>query len=85
MTNIVEQHPSVVSKKYILNTNDRCDRCQAQAFIKVEGKLGFLYFCGHDYNNIIKTDSGYANLMGFARNIVDEREKLIKDKTIGGV
>jgi hypothetical protein len=78
MTNIVQEHPSVVSRQYVLNANDRCDKCQVQAFIKVEGQFGSLYFCGHDYNKIIQTQTGYASLMGFARNVIDEREKLIK-------
>jgi hypothetical protein len=64
------------SKQWILNALDRCDLCQSQAFIKAEGKNGSLYFCGHHYNKIIKTSSGYADLMKFAFNVIDEREKL---------
>jgi hypothetical protein len=64
MTNIVQEHPSVVSKKYILDANDRCDKCQAQALIRVKGLSGQLTFLVE---------------------ILDEREKLIKDKPVGGI
>lgn len=77
MTSVVKDHPSFTnSTNWKINALDRCDLCQSQAYIKVEGKNGSLYFCGHHYNKIIKSSSGYANLMGFAHNIVDEREKL---------
>ena len=76
MTNIVQEHPSFTEKNWKINNLDRCDLCQSQAFIKAEGQVGSLYFCGHHYNKIIKTSSGYANLMKFAFNIIDEREKL---------
>ena len=37
-------------KERILNLQDRCDRCNAQAFILAKGINGILYFCGHHYN-----------------------------------
>ena len=86
MTNIVQEHPSVMKKNnWKLNTFDVCDKCSSQALVQVLGKIGSLYFCGHHYNEIMKNSSGYANLMGFAQNIIDEREKLIKNKAIGGI
>jgi hypothetical protein len=63
-------------KTWKLGPLDRCDKCQAEALIKVVGTNGELLFCGHDYNKIISTSSGYANLMTFAFNVIDEREKL---------
>ena len=77
MNNVAQDHPSVTSKVYKLNANDRCDKCQAQAFIKVEGKSGALYFCGHHYNKITNNSTGYANLMTFAFNVIDERDKMV--------
>jgi len=85
MTNIVEDHPSVVSKKYILNAHDRCDQCQAQALIKVKGLSGELTFCSHHYENIMNNPESHIKMMAFLVEILDEREKLIKDKPIGGV
>jgi sulfur transfer protein SufE len=77
MNSTMESHPSITEKKlWQLNALDRCDSCQSQAFIKAEGKNGCLYFCGHHYNKIVNNPSGYANLMAFAFNIIDEREKL---------
>ena len=76
MTNIVQDHPSVVSKEYILNANDRCDKCQAQALVKVNGLTGDLMFCGHHYNKIIDNPEGYAKIMSFMLTIIDERNKL---------
>jgi hypothetical protein len=76
MTNIVQEHPSFTEKIWKISGLDRCDLCSSQAFIKAEGKNGSLYFCGHHYNKVISKPSGYANLMLFAHNIIDEREKL---------
>jgi len=66
----------VLPQKWKLTALDRCDKCGTQALIKVIGVKNELLFCGHDYNKIISTSSGYANLMTFASNIIDEREKL---------
>lgn len=34
-----------------LTSADRCDKCVAQAYIRVSHTEGFdLYFCGHHYN-----------------------------------
>jgi hypothetical protein len=85
MTNIVQEHPSVVSKEYILNAHDRCDQCQAQALIKVKGLSGELTFCSHHYEKIMNNTESYKKMMAFLVEILDEREKLIKDKPIGGV
>ena len=85
MTNIVQDHPSVVSKKYILNANDRCDKCQAQALIRVKGLSGQLTFCNHHYESIMNNPESHNKMMAFLVEILDEREKLIKDKPVGGV
>ena len=85
MTNIVEDHPSVVSKKYILNASDRCDKCEAQALVRVKGLSGQLTFCNHHYENIMNNSESHNKMMSFLVEILDEREKLIKNKTIGGI
>jgi hypothetical protein len=85
MANIVEDHPSVVSKKYILNANDRCDKCEAQALVRVKGLSGQLTFCNHHYEKIMNNPDSYNKMMAFLVEILDERDKLIKDKTVGGI
>lgn len=57
-------------KNYILTAQDRCDRCAAQAYVKVTGVTGSLYFCAHDY---AKHEDAVKN---FAFEIVDERDRL---------
>jgi len=85
MTNIVEDHPSVVSKKYTLNANDRCDKCEAQALVKVKGLSGQLTFCNHHYEKIMNNPESHKKMMAFLIEILDEREKLIKNKPAGGI
>ena len=85
MTNIVEDHPSVVSKKYILNASDRCDKCEAQALVRVKGLSGQLTFCNHHYEKIMNNPESHKKMMAFLIEILDEREKLIKNKPAGGI
>ena len=85
MTSAVKDHPSVVSKTYTLTINDRCDRCQAQALVKVKGVSGELLFCSHHYNKIMNNPKGYEKMMSFIVEVIDEREKLEKNKPIGAV
>ena len=59
MTSIVQEHPSVVSKKYTLSANDRCDKCQAQALVNVKGVSGELMFCSHHYDKIMNKPESY--------------------------
>jgi len=83
MTSIVQEHPSVVSKKYILSANDRCDKCQAQALIKVKGISGELMFCGHHYEKIMNDPKSHEKMMTFMLEVLDEREKLVENRAIG--
>ena len=85
MTNIVQEHPSVVSKKYILNSNDRCDRCSTQALVRVKGVKGELTFCNHHYEKIMNNPLSYKKMMQFGVEFLDERAQLIKDKPTGGI
>ena len=76
MSQILEEHPSVFSKPYLLNANDRCDSCAAQAYVKVIGKAGELLFCNHHYNKIMDNAVGYEKMMKFMVEVIDERDKL---------
>ncbi len=64
------------TKEWVLGPQDRCDKCGAQAYVKVTGVSGDLLFCGHDYNTIVNDTVGYEKMMSFMFEIVDERNKL---------
>jgi hypothetical protein len=70
-------------KEYLLTLSDRCDRCNAQAYVKAVGLDGDLLFCAHHYNKIVDNAVGYDKIMKFAINIVDERDRLIENKLKG--
>jgi hypothetical protein len=75
-------HPSA-QKDYVLNAQDRCDRCNAPAYVKIIGKVGDLLFCGHHYNKAMDNAVGYENMMKFAEEIIDERDRLDENRTQG--
>ena len=66
----------VEEQKWTLSPLDRCDRCNAEALVKVTGISGELLFCGHHYNKIMAIPDGYNSMMSFMISVVDEREKL---------
>lgn len=68
---------------YSLTVQDRCDSCQAQAYVRVIGVSGDLVFCAHHYNKIMDNAVGYDRMMKFAYNIIDERDKLDESRTKG--
>lgn len=68
---------------WLLDATDRCDRCSAQAYVKVIGRSGELLFCSHHYNKIMDNAVGYDKMMKFAIEVVDERERLVENKTQG--
>jgi hypothetical protein len=55
-----------------LTAKDRCDRCDAQAWVIVKGMNGELFFCGHHFT---KHEEALYN---WAYDIVDEREFINK-------
>ena len=76
--NVMSEHPSAqeVVPEWILKATDRCDRCSAQAYVKVTGVSGDLYFCGHHYNTIMDNPEGYEKMMAFMYEVIDERDRL---------
>lgn len=71
-------------KVWLLDATDRCDRCQAQAYVKVLGKNNSdLLFCAHHYNKAMDNAVGYDNMRKFMVSVIDERERLIEDKLRG--
>jgi hypothetical protein len=72
-----------VQQEWQLSPYDRCDRCSAEALVKVSGISGELLFCGHHYNKVMDNAEGYKKMMSFAITILDERDKLIENKAKG--
>jgi hypothetical protein len=70
------------TKEYVLTTSDRCDSCDAQAYVRVTGVTGELMFCAHHYNKIMSDAVGYDKMMKFAYEILDEQEKLVENRLI---
>jgi hypothetical protein len=68
-------------QEFMLNANDRCDSCGAQAYVEVSGVTGSLLFCAHHYNHIVDNAVGYDKMMKFAFNIVDERDRLTENRS----
>ena len=65
-------------REWQLSPINRCDRCNAEALVKVNGLNGDLFFCAHHYNKIMDNAVGYDKMMKFAITIIDEREKLVQ-------
>lgn len=80
-------HPSTMDKtpvvEWVLTARDRCDKCSAQAYVRVTGVSGELQFCGHHYNGIMNDPDGYKKMMAFMFEIIDERERLVENKAKG--
>ena len=72
MSTMIEQEEQV----WLLDATDRCDRCAAQAYVKVIGHSGELLFCSHHYNSIVDNAVGYDKIMKFMVEIIDERARL---------
>lgn len=83
MSSTKQDHPSHKERKWVITIQDRCDRCGAQAYIKVMGVTGELFFCSHHYNKVMDNAVGYDAMMKFAYEVIDEREKLIENRLIG--
>jgi len=83
MNNIVEEHPSVKEKEYVLKVIDRCDQCNAQAYVMVKGSTGDLMFCGHHYEKIMNNPDAYTKMMAFMLEVIDERDRLVENRLQG--
>jgi len=68
-------------KVWTLTPKDRCDSCNAEALVQVKGVTGELLFCGHHYNKIMNNPEGYIKMMAFMYEVIDERDKLVEDKS----
>lgn len=73
----------VEDRKWLLTAQDRCDRCSSQAYVSVTGVNGELMFCGHHYGEIMNDVEGSRKMMAYAYSVLDEREKLIENRSKG--
>lgn len=58
-------------KTDIIKNSDRCDRCNSQALVWVNGVAGDLFFCRHHF---LKYED---KLREYAFEIIDETHKLV--------
>lgn len=79
----IKEKSSEEKKEWTLTANDRCDRCGAQAYVKIAGSTGELLFCSHHYNKIVNDPNAYTKMMAFMLIVVDERERLVENRLIG--
>lgn len=84
MNNAVKENLPEVATEWKLTALDRCDRCGSQAYVQIVGSTGDLLFCAHHYNKIVNDPDSYTNMMKFMLAILDERDRLIENKLIGG-
>lgn len=83
MNDILDQPVASVSNEWKLTALDRCDRCGSQAYVQIVGSTGDLLFCAHHYNKIVNDPNGYTKMMGFMLAVLDERERLVENKSKG--
>lgn len=68
---VVETNEAVQTKKYTLNSTHRCDRCGAQAYLRVYLTNGLdLLFCGHHFG---RNKTAMTPLID---SVVDELDRL---------
>lgn len=65
-------------KEWVLAVSDRCDICDSQAYVQVKGVSGDILFCGHHYDS-----NNTDKLNAFAFEVIDERERLIENRSQG--
>lgn len=83
MNDILDQPVANVNTEWKLTALDRCDRCGSQAYVQIVGATGDLLFCAHHYNKIVNDPNGYTKMMGFMLAVLDERERLVENKSKG--
>lgn len=84
MNSAVKENLPEVNKEWKLTALDRCDRCGSQAYVQISGSTGDLLFCAHHYNKIVNDPNSYTKMMSFMLIVVDERERLVENRLIGG-
>lgn len=62
-----------MTTQHELTAADRCDRCGAQAYIRVTLEQGPLYFCAHHGRTVLPA------LSQIALDVLDESDRLMAD------
>lgn len=66
----MEEKENFVSKMPVLNAQDRCDACGAQAYVRAQMDFGILLFCAHHAKK-------YENkIQQLATQVLDETYRL---------
>jgi hypothetical protein len=74
----VVESPANEKPVYTLDATHRCDRCGAQAYVRVFLKSeNSLLFCGHHFADL---ESVLSSIWNYT---VDERERLVENKLQG--
>ena len=71
---MTEEKQEVVEENKVRTTTtaDRCDRCNAEAYVWVNGLAGDMYFCGHHF-------AKHENkIREYAFEVIDDREFINK-------
>jgi len=55
---------------------DRCDQCDARAYVQTIGTTGELLFCAHHYQLIVDNEKAWNAMNQFAYQINDMRFKI---------
>ena len=55
---------------------DRCDQCDARAYVQTIGVTGELLFCAHHYESILSNEKAQKAMNRFAYQINDMRFKI---------
>ena len=84
MNSTVREKEDNINKEWKLTALDRCDRCGSQAYVQIVGSTGDLLFCAHHYNKIVNDPDSYTKMMSFMLAILDERDRLIENRLVGG-
>ena len=53
---------------------DRCDQCDARAYVQTIGTTGELLFCAHHYQLIVDNEKAWNAMSQFAYQINDKRD-----------
>ena len=84
MNDVLKENPAEAKREWKLTALDRCDRCGSQAYVQIVGSTGELLFCAHHYNKIVNDPDSYTKMMGFMLAVLDERERLVENRLVGG-
>lgn len=84
MNSSIQEKEVEKQAEWKLTALDRCDSCGSQAYVQIVGSTGDLLFCAHHYNKIVNDPNSYTKMMSFMLAVLDERERLVENRLVGG-